>query len=259
MQFVLNDIAEERSMWNPDKSRSDNRWVRALVSVHDVMPETLPQVARILDLLAAEEVRAVTLLVVPGAGWTASGIAALRDYETRGYELAGHGWRHRVERFGGFSHRLHGLLISRNVAEHLALDRVGIINLIERCHTWFAEQNLRAPTLYVPPAWAMGAIERSALAALPFLMYELFSGILSTQTGRLNPVPLLGYEADTGLRAPLLRLWNGVNRHRSSNRGWLRIGIHPSDLDLRLAEDLRRDLRQFRLHADYAAVAEAVI
>ncbi|AFL74144.1 DUF2334 domain-containing protein [Thiocystis violascens] len=239
--------------------RERHRWVRALVSVHDVMPETLPQVNRILALLAAEQVSAVTLLVVPGASWTARDLDTLRDYEARGYELAGHGWRHRVERFGGLRHRLHGQFISRNVAEHLALDSAGIIDLMGRCHDWFAQQNLRAPSLYVPPAWAMGDIERSALAELPFLSYELFSGILSAQTGRLHPMPLLGYEADTALRTPLLRLWNRLNRHRARNNGWLRIGIHPRDLDLRLAEDLRRDLRQFRLHADYAAVGDTGI
>lgn len=239
--------------------RERHRWVRALVSVHDVMPETLPQVNRILALLAAEQVSAVTLLVVPGANWTACDLDTLRDYEARGYELAGHGWRHRVERFGGLGHRLHGQFISRNVAEHLALDSAGILDLMRRCHDWFAQHNLRAPSLYVPPAWAMGDIERSALAELPFLRYELFSGILSAQTGRLHPMPLLGYEADTALRAPLLRLWNRLNRHRARNNGWLRIGIHPRDLDLRLAEDLRRDLRQFRLHADYAAVGDTGI
>ncbi len=257
-----------RPMWSLDDARSEprvpseaegKRWVRALVSVHDVMPDTLPRVDRILSLLTAEQVSAVTLLVVPGAGWTAAGIAALRDYEARGYELAGHGWRHRVDHRRGFTHRLHGQFISRNVAEHLALDTAGIIDLIYRCHAWFGEQSLRAPSLYVPPAWAMGNIERSALAELPFLRYELFSGILSAQTGRLHPIPLLGYEADTALRAPLLRLWNRLNRHRSSDNGWLRIGIHPHDLELRLAEDLRRDLRHYRLHADYAAVDESIV
>lgn len=245
-------------MWNADASCVErNCAVRALVSIHDVMPETLPQVERILALLAAEQVYAVTLLVVPGVNWTAASIATLRDYENRGYELAGHGWRHRVEGFANLAHRLHGQFISRHVAEHLALDSAGIGDLIRRCHNWFAEQTLRPPTLYVPPAWAMGAIERNALVELPFLRYELFSGVLSTQTGRLHPIPLLGYEADTALRTPLLRLWNRLNRHRSGNHGWLRIGIHPHDLELSLAEDLRQDLRQFRLHADYAAIDDA--
>lgn len=230
--------------------------VRTLVSVHDVMPETLRQVERILTLLESEGVSAVTLLVVPGRDWSPGDIEVLKGFQARGYELAGHGWLHRVERYGGLKHRLHASFISRNVAEHLALDANGIVALMHRAHGWFGEQGLKPPTLYVPPAWAMGQVARNALATLPYLQYEIFSGILSGQTGRLHPIPMLGYEADSAWRAPVIRLWNHVNRRRSHSNGWLRIGIHPHDLDLRLADDLRRDLKRFRLHADYSAIDE---
>jgi hypothetical protein len=218
------------------------------------MPETLPQVERILALLECEGVAPVTLLVIPGAGWSREDIGRLRGFQARGCELAGHGWVHRVDRIRGLTHRLHSRLISRNVAEHLALDGVGIHRLIARCHGWFDEQALGDPALYCPPAWAMGRIPRSSLASLPFKRYEVFSGVLSTQTGQMHPIPLTGYEADTALRAPVIRLWNHLNRQRATRRGWLRIGIHPYDLDLRLADDLRRDLRRFRCHASYSAV-----
>ncbi|EXJ11766.1 polysaccharide deacetylase family protein [Imhoffiella purpurea] len=228
--------------------------IRALVSVHDVMPETLESVQTVLQRLAAARISAATLLVVPGADWTPPAIDVLHDFERRGYVLAGHGWRHRASHIGGLRHRIHAALISRQVAEHMALDAKGIVALMKRCHAWFGEQGLQSPSLYVPPAWAMGRIERSALADLPFLQYELFSGILSAQTGRLHPMPLLGYEADTGSRTPALRLWNRINRHRAKTAGWIRIGIHPYDIRLRLAEDLEEDLRRFPIHADYGAV-----
>lgn len=231
--------------------------VRALVSVHDVMPETLPNVERILALLESERVSAVTLLVVPGRGWSPGDIRHLRDLESRGYELAGHGWRHEIDGYGGLGHRVHARLISRNVAEHLELDAEGILGLMQRCHAWFEAQGLKAPTLYVPPAWAMGRIPRSALASLPFMQYELFSGVLSGQTGRLHPIPMLGYEADTLWRVPFIRFWNAFNRRRCASQGWVRIGIHPHDLDLRLSKDLRADLRRFRIHADYGAIDDA--
>ncbi len=50
---------------------------------------------------------------------------------------------------------------------------------------------------------AMGEIKHNALAGLPFLQYELLSGILSGQTGRLHPIPMVGYEADAGWRLPI--------------------------------------------------------
>ena len=235
---------------------SNTEAIRALVSVHDVMPDTLPRLEPILARLTAEGVKAVTLLVVPGLVWSDDQIQLLKEYEARGYELAGHGWIHRVETYGGLRHRLHASLLSRNVAEHLALDAQGILDLMRRCHAWFPQHGLRAPTLYVPPAWAMGRIPRNALAELPFRRYELFSGILSAQTGRLYPIPMLGYEADRAWRVPLIRLWNRFNRRRGKARGWLRIGIHPFDLNLALVDELIQDLRRFRVQADYAAIDE---
>ncbi|MCF1184941.1 polysaccharide deacetylase family protein [Marichromatium gracile] len=229
---------------------------RTLVSVHDVMPETLPRVERLLALLEAERVYPVTLLVVPGGAWDRTALARLRQWQQRGHELAGHGWHHRVGRYGGWYHRLHARLISRDVAEHLALDAEGIGALISRCHAWFGDQGLDAPELYVPPAWAMGRIARSALAELPFERYEYLSGVLSAESGLFAPVPMLGYEADTAARARAVRLWNRINRSRARARGWLRIGIHPQDLELRLAESLRQDLRGYRHHSRYAALTE---
>jgi predicted deacetylase len=218
------------------------------------MPTTLDAVDSILAELEAGGIAPVTLLVVPGADWHPAGVDRLRQFQARGHELAGHGWRHQVERISGLVHRLHAALISRNVAEHLALDAAGIEDLLARCHAWFIAHDLGAPTLYCPPAWALGNIDRARLARLPFSRYELFAGVLCARTGRRRSIPLLGYEADTRARAPMIRLWNRLNRRLAERAGWIRIGIHPHDLGLRLATDLRRDLRTYRHHASYAAV-----
>jgi predicted deacetylase len=231
--------------------------IRTLVSVHDVMPATLERVQLILDLCAAINPTPLTLLVVPGLDWDRAGIERLRTWQGQGHHLAGHGWVHRVERFGGLGHRLHGLLISRRVAEHLALDGPAVAALIGRCHAWFIGQGLEPPELYVPPAWAMGKLGPKDLAALPFARYEVLKGVLDRASGRLHPIPLLGYEADTPVRAPLIRVWNRLNRRVAEARGWLRIGIHPRDLQLALAADLRRDLRHYSRWTDYGALATA--
>jgi predicted deacetylase len=230
--------------------------IQTLVSVHDVMPATLDAVETILTELEAAGIAPVTLLVIPGADWQTDTIDRLRALQARGYELAGHGWRHHVDRITGLAHRVHAGLISRNVAEHLAQDADGIQDLIARCHDWFLTHDLGAPRLYCPPAWAMGDIPRNRLTALPFKEYELFAGVLCASTGRLKPIPLLGYEADTPTRAPVIRVWNRLNRWLAVHMGWVRIGIHPFDLRLRLAADLRRDLRIYRRAVGYAAAAE---
>lgn len=215
---------------------------RLLVSIHDVMPDTLGQVTRILDVLDGKGVRDVTLLVVPGLDWRAADIERLRAFEAVGHVLAGHGWLHRVERIRGIVHRLHSLTISRNVAEHLALREDGIAALIERCHGWFAEHALATPTIYVPPAWAMGAISRERLAGLPFRYYEVLGGIFDGTRRRYHRVPVLGFEADAWERVPALRFWNVLNRLQSRRGGLLRVAIHPHDLDLRMSADLDRAL-----------------
>jgi len=231
--------------------------VRTLVSVHDLMPETLPAVRRTLALLERYRVAPVTLLVVPGAGWDAKGVAELRAFRDAGYRLAGHGWQHRVERIDRPYHRLHSLLFSRDVAEHLALDAGGILDLMRRCRDWLDEQGLGAPDLYVPPAWAMGGIDRWRLIAEgPFRRYEFLGGVLDAGDGRWHRTPMLGYEADRASRVPLIRAWNALNRALVRRSGLLRIGIHPFDMDLRLREDMERDLAQVARAIDYAALAE---
>ena len=231
--------------------------VRALVSVHDVMPETLERVQVILDLCAAVNPGPVTLLVVPGGDWDRAGVERLRAWQFQGYRLAGHGWVHRVERFGGLGHRIHGLLISRRAAEHLALDADGIADLIGRCHAWFPAQGLAAPDLYVPPAWALGSLPPGDLVRLPFTRYEVLTGVRDGASARFQPVPLLGYQADTPARAPLIRLWNRFNRRLAPVQGLLRIAIHPRDPALALGADLARDLRRYPHWIDYRDLAPA--
>ena len=63
----------------------------ALVSVHDVMPDTLPAVQGCLALLAQFGISRAALLVVPGAGWDDAGVAVLRELADAGHELVANG------------------------------------------------------------------------------------------------------------------------------------------------------------------------
>lgn len=230
----------------------------SLVSIHDVMPETLAMVTRVFDELTVLGVAPITLLVVPGRDWSDADLQRLRALQQQGGRLAAHGWQHRVEARRGLYHRLHGAVLSRHVAEHLALEADGILALLRRSHQWFIERDFVAPSLYVPPAWAMGGISRARLSAEgPFACYEVFGGLYQAAAARWQPTPLLGYEADSGARVLPLRLWNALNRQRARSARWLRIGIHPRDLDYPLAEALRADVRVFNRYADYPVAADA--
>lgn len=214
------------------------------ISIHDVMPTTLTRVGHIAELLDSARLGPATLLVVPGAGWNRNDLATLRQLERRGYALAGHGWVHRVEAYHGLYHRLHGRLLSRNVAEHLALNTNGIEALITKSYSWFTDHDLGNPELYVPPAWAMGGLSRQRLRILPYRFYESFSGIYDSTEDQFHRLPLLGYEADTWWRAFSVRSWNSLNRTWARWKSPVRLAIHPGDLELRLANDLKRQLHR---------------
>ncbi|MBY8964514.1 polysaccharide deacetylase family protein [Algiphilus sp. NNCM1] len=219
--------------------------LRAWLSIHDVMPETLDRVASLIAHSRAQGWAPATLLVVPGKPWKGAALAQLRRWHDEGHALAAHGWLHRALHVRGLRHRVHSALISRDAAEHLALDRASIGRLMQASHDWFGEHGLPLPTLYVPPAWALGDMDRASLRALPFRHIEVTSGIIHTESGRLEAQPLIGFEADQRWRAHALQTWNRAQITLARRTGrTLRVGIHPHDPELALSAALERVLAQ---------------
>ena len=215
--------------------------LRVWISLHDVMPETLPQMEDILRRLEKARLTPITLLVVPGRAWQATQLARLRELVEAGHHLAAHGWKHCSERPRTLYHHLHARLLSRNVAEHLSLDSAGIHALMERSAHWFEESGLPVPSLYVPPAWALGNISPAELRDLPFSHVEVLRGLLETKTGRRIPLPMAGFETDTRWREAFVRRWNARQMRIARKTGRpLRLGLHPHDFQLRMASDLEK-------------------
>ena len=210
------------------------------------MPETMGRVETILRWLEERNVPPVSLLVVPGKPWTTDQIGRIRELASKGHELIAHGWYHHTKP-KRLTHRIHALLISRNVAEHLDLDSNEILDLLNRSHTWFKENDLPIPIMYVPPAWALGAISKTDLANAPFSTIETTRGILHKTNSQflLHRLPLTGYEADTPLRESFLRRWNNHQEKRALKKNLcLRVSIHPNDLELRLADQIDSQIRR---------------
>lgn len=218
-------------------------WV---VSIHDVMPETLPRVRSLLARVERAGLAPATLLVVPGRDWSDADLDALRRIAARGHELAGHGWTHHVERFGSLRHRLHALLLSRRAAEHLSHSHEQVLRIIRDCRQWFDDNELPSPSLYVPPAWAMGPVSRDEVRGLGFRYFETLGGIYDADTRRFMRLPVVGFEADTWLRAAALRLSNAFNRLLGRRAGAVRLSIHPFDAELELSDYLERCLGENR-------------
>ncbi len=220
--------------------------VRTLVSLHDVMPGTLGAVRAQLQLLANHGVDRATLLVVPGLDWSARSIEQLHRWQADGHELAGHGWLHRAGQVRGLRHRVHAALLSRDCAEHLALTAAEIASLLRRCHAWFGERGLLPPTLYVPPAWALGAAPRAAYAEAGFRQVEHLQGLWDLDSGTLQRIPAVGYESISAWRAVAVKASNAGNRVLARHMGWLRLGLHPRDLQLPLRGEALRDIDALR-------------
>lgn len=230
---------------------------RAFVTLHDVAPGVLDSCLATLDALRDRGVVAVTLLVVPGLDWSDADLDVLRRLQRAGHPLAGHGWVHRAGDRRTLYHRLHGLVISRDEAEHLSRSTAELRALVSRCHAWFADVGLGSPDFYVPPAWAMGRLSRDDLDALPFRYYETQTGIYDSERRVFRRLPVVGYLADTRTRAVALRLSNAFNRAVARVlRRPLRVSIHPPDLDLHLADRLLALVeRPWRLVDAQSAVA----
>jgi hypothetical protein len=216
---------------------------QVLVSIHDVSPQSLPQVDTILKQLSQLQYSNIILLIIPGKQWKAKDINRLKKYQRSGYILAGHGVFHQCQSIQTITHRLHSLLISRNAAEHLSLTINQISVLISSCYHWFLKNGFDAPCLYVPPAWAMGKVPRKELIKLPFRFYESLTGMYDSQTDNFYYMPLLGFEADTIPRKWAVRMFNTMNCHYAKIFDkTIRIAIHPNDFQLLLAQDLEKVL-----------------
>lgn len=217
--------------------------MQALVSIHDLMPETFDWVKAMLAEMPRDARHQLVLLVVPGRNWTREQIACLREWQSGGLILAAHGWDHQAKNIEGWYHRCHSRLLSRNVAEHLSLSPGEISTLLKRSFDWFGQQDLKSPDLYVPPAWAMGRVDKTLLRASPFRYFETTWGIYDSHHDQFKWLPLLGFEADTTFRKYSLRGWNLCNRLLARKRP-ARVSLHPFDLEYSLARDTKFILGQ---------------
>lgn len=217
----------------------------ALFSIHDVMPSTIGDVGALIEMCRQHGIEKMTLLIVPGCPWQSTDLRQLRIWASMGCDLAGHGWEHRCRSVRGWKHRIHSLLLSRDVAEHLSLRESCIVSLINDCAEWFESNGFHCPDLYVPPAWALGLVSRSKLPDLPFSMIETLSGVRLVEDSSQHRLPLLGFEADTWLREWSLRSFNRANQLAACMRDKpIRVAIHPRDHHIRLRQDLERTLER---------------
>ena len=213
-------------------------------SIHDVSPESFAPAGELVDRLTAEGRRPLSILVVPSGDWRGHQIETLIRWQNQGHVMAAHGWSHGCDAARTLYHRIHGRLLSRDAAEHLSKSSQEILGIVRRGEQWFREAGLRPAGLYVPPAWALGAMPLRAFRDTAFRWVETLSGIYDVRADRTHHLPLVGFEADTESQRLFLRLSNRLNwTLGAAVRRPVRVAVHPNDLSLLLAADLARVLQ----------------
>ena len=146
-------------------------------------------------LVVANEhnIKKITLLIIPGLEWNDEQIKIFNEWENnQNIELASHGWIHESNPIKSIYHYFHSKLISDDCAEHLSLSKTLIIKLMKNSYSWFIDRGLTPPTLYVPPAWALGNINKKDLLKVPFNEIETICGVYISN--KFIFIPLIGFE-----------------------------------------------------------------
>ena len=222
------------------------------ISIHDVHPNNLHKIIEIINLLFEKyNIRKITLLVIPGLNWNNKQIKILKTLqEKKGIELAAHGWYHKSNPIKTIYHYIHSKLISADSAEHLSRSKPSIIKLLNDSHLWFINQGLNSPTLYVPPAWALGNIYQEDLSTLPFNEFEMISGIFINN--KFIFIPLIGFKTKTYFEFIIVKVLNFINYLSYSFFGLMRIAIHPDDFNLLLKGDIDKYLRKITTNFSFS-------
>ncbi len=212
------------------------------ISIHDVSPDNLNLINEIIiDLSEKHGIKKITLLIIPGLSWSQNHIDRLRHWQQKDkIELAAHGWEHKSDTPRSLFHYLHSKFISDDCAEHLSKSNSEIIKIMKNSFEWFQNNGLNAPTLYVPPAWALGNINKGDLQSLPFNEIEVMSGVFVEN--RFVFIPLIGFETKTYFRFITVKILNKINYILQKNIGVIRIALHPNDFNLLLKKDIDKYL-----------------
>lgn len=221
---------------------------KSLISIHDVMPHNLSKIDYCLSQLKRNHIEHCYLLVVPGLMWDECSITKLRYYVAQGHTLVAHGWIHKTLNICTTLHRFHSLLISKDVAEHLCWSKFEAISNMRRSRSWFAENRLPVPDLYVPPAWALGRLGMEDLVQTGFRYVETTTGVFDLCTQKRYLLPLVGYEGFSVFSLIALRVSNACNRGLNNlfRARALRVATHPDDFDLGLSKSLHKILTRVK-------------
>lgn len=209
---------------------------RALISLHDVSPLTLPdcrsalQMFRELGLATSD----LTCFVIPfhesqrTIDEDAGTLAFLRELADGGATLVMHGLTHRMlgrawTPVGWFR----GHFFARGQGEFLRCDAADAERRLDRGREIFRRAGLESALRgFIPPAWLLSRAAREVVDRAGFEFYELFDGIV--YRGRRLVPRVIGWGSLSELEARATALYASVQSFLPPAD--TRIAVHPADM-----------------------------
>ena len=204
--------------------------------LHDVAPATWPYYAGFVRQLEALGSIPLTLLVVPD--FHAQGpldrypdfVRLLQAGVSRGDELVLHGYYHHDP--GPIAPSPRDFLMRRiltHEGEFFPLSCDAARHRLARGLDLM--QRLDLPVRgFVPPAWLLGSDARKVITEFPFRYTSTPSKLISLPGFRQFDAPSLVWSARSGWRRLLSKGWNRALLWRHANAPFLRLGLHPVDM-----------------------------
>ncbi|GEM_PF-6364366 len=218
--------------------RSPQPGCRALLSVHDVAPDSLAFLADLLRDLSALRVPAVNLAIVPffhGRGtWTSQEVRRVASAVPPGIrtEVLLHGCYHR--RVGANARlpawrRLLSSIQSAGEDEFFGLPERDTAERVRGGRDAVAAAFGRVPAAFVPPAWSGGPPLRAALKGLGFSLAEDHLWLYEVQRDRRLFAPVIAFATRSPWREWLSARWARAVMRAPARGRLLRFAFHPAD------------------------------
>ena len=209
-----------------------------VVSIHDVAPATEARAQEIISELAHHGVGVCSLLVVPNyhhrGNFTEDRafVRWLQELETKGHEIAIHGYFHERPRRAGerVSAKWFTRFYTKDEGEFYDLDYDEAFRRISQAREEFTAAGL-TPRVFIAPAWLLGTPGERAAADADLEYTTRLTGVRDLRSGENYPARTLAYSVRSGWRRTTSLAWNNLLVRQLAEAPLARVSIHPPDRD----------------------------